>query len=885
MIEEALVQQLNHGETLISPSRRLASRLKQDYQRIVATQNPHQQVWVTPKIFALDDWLLTLWEQLEIQGKTNLLLLTQTQSLLCLEKIILCASTDKPLIKPFEAAKTAYQALDLIHAWQVPGLLGGSDNPDHQAFSHWAAEYHQTLQKNNYTDRIAYKEFILDFLVKSANNTANNILSEPAIILYGFEELSPYLAYFFETLQENYIRVTKVSPPEIKAEKQIRYAFAHQEQEWRQAAQWAREHMQNKAKAAVVVLDLAKERYTIEHIFRTIFEPLAVCQPQHSVSKFYNISAAIPLIQYPIIQSVFECLQCALSGYNLADYTACLLSPFTLEAQADLIAYAQHAATLQKMNQNMNQNTPGLFYALDPACPPEWLQKMQSVEEARKTWPSLGSYAQWQTLFRKILALFGWPGARTLNSVEYQAVNRFDALLNEMQAFDSVLPPSEAKQAFLLIQKIASNTPFQPQDQGAPVQILGLLEAMGQTFDHLWVSGLDSDAWPPAAKANPFIPIDVQRRLKMPHASAERELAFAQLATARLKNSAQEVIFSYATQNRQTLRQASELIREVPLEALPEEKRQMWDALEPLESIQDSQGLVFDPEKNSVNAYRLALQAECPFKSYAQGRLGAHTDIVKLEQSWFDPKTQGNIVHEIVEKLFKHWNTQQRLLAESEQAINERLKNEIDCVMKRYITAHMPEPYLIVEKARLKKIVLNYLALEKQRPPYTVCVTEQAAEVQIEGLNVRLRIDRLDRDSQGHLMILDYKTGQFKLQDLFSVPLKAPQLPLYFLALKSNQPAAVFAARIAIQGAEYIGLSNHNVTLTGLKNYEDFQQKMASECPPTWAALADYWEAKLRPLAQDLLRGQALINPIEGVLTCQYCDLASLCRVKEITSL
>ncbi len=41
-----------------------------------------------------------------------------------------------------------------------------------------------------------------------------------------------------------------------------------------------------------------------------------------------------------------------------------------------------------------------------------------------------------------------------------------------------------------------SSTVFQPEGGDPPVQVLGLLEAEGLEFDHLWITGLTSEGWP-----------------------------------------------------------------------------------------------------------------------------------------------------------------------------------------------------------------------------------------------------------------------------------------------------------------------------------------------------------------------------------------------------
>ena len=46
----------------------------------------------------------------------------------------------------------------------------------------------------------------------------------------------------------------------------------------------------------------------------------------------------------------------------------------------------------------------------------------------------------------------------------------------------------------------------------------------GCEFDHLWVMGLSVDAWPLAARPNPFLPLALQREAGIPESSAQASL-------------------------------------------------------------------------------------------------------------------------------------------------------------------------------------------------------------------------------------------------------------------------------------------------------------------------------------------------------------------------
>ena len=81
------------------------------------------------------------------------------------------------------------------------------------------------------------------------------------------------------------------------------------------------------------------------------------------------------------------------------------------------------------------------------------------------------------------------------------------------------------------------NTQFQVEDEGAPVQVMGMLEAAGLRFDHLWIMGLHDETLPAPANPNPFLPSALQRQHHLPHSSAARELEFASTMMDRLLGS------------------------------------------------------------------------------------------------------------------------------------------------------------------------------------------------------------------------------------------------------------------------------------------------------------------------------------------------------------
>ncbi len=72
-----------------------------------------------------------------------------------------------------------------------------------------------------------------------------------------------------------------------------------------------------------------------------------------------------------------------------------------------------------------------------------------------------------------------------------------------------------------------------------------MLESAGLSFDCLWLSGLTDEAWPLAARPNPFLPPALQKKAGIPEASAEETLARGKRITEGWLAAAPEVVVSH----------------------------------------------------------------------------------------------------------------------------------------------------------------------------------------------------------------------------------------------------------------------------------------------------------------------------------------------------
>jgi len=154
---------------------------------------------------------------------------------------------------------------------------------------------------------------------------------------------------------------------------------------------------------------------------------------------------------------------------------------------------------------------PGVF------CPElnKCLEKFKDIIGAipKKQLPS-----GWVRDFLKLLNAMGWSKGRKLSSEEFQTVNAWNEALQKFSVLDTVGGELDIHSAISLLTQNINVKNFQPETDDVPVQIMGMLEAVGERFDHAWIMGLDAESWPPAPrpKAKPLAPV---RKVPPPRAS------------------------------------------------------------------------------------------------------------------------------------------------------------------------------------------------------------------------------------------------------------------------------------------------------------------------------------------------------------------------------
>lgn len=864
---------------MITANRRQAARFRHDHD--LEQQAAGKRVWETPDILPWDAWLRRLWGEKLLKGSgATPRLLSNAQERLVWEQIIQDSPHGTALLQPAATAQRAQEAWQLLHSYRQPlpareAHLSG----DVAAFLDWAAEYQSRCEAHRWVDGARLPAVLEQCLEREP------ISLPEEIVLRGIDELTPAQRALLDAAGRRGCRVRE-EQYRGRGSQRWRVACSDAESEIRAAAQWVRSLLDRgeTGRIGVVVHDLAARRQVVLRCFEDALNPSALL-PGEARPPLYNISLGHPLADDPVIATALNWLElgCEPSRLDTERLGALLRSPFLEGGVEEMGPRARLDARLRQLGETgIGINGVRYYAAQGASAAPRFLASLNAWYERRRQLPRRQSASGWAGEFSTLLQLAGWPRGRGLDSNEYQAVEAWRAVLSELAALSEVSGPLGYSQALRKLRQLSQETLFQPRTPELPVQILGLLEAEGLTFDHLWIAGWHDEVWPAGARPNPLLPVGLQRRCRMPHSSAARELEFAQRVTGRLLDAAPEVIVSWPR------REGDRELRHSPLiEPLPEIDPQtlaspidypklVFDRAES-ELLNDERGLPLpEGETPRGGAALLREQAACPFRAYARFRLGGEP--LGEPQPGLDAATRGSLLHQVLENFWEAVPGHAALLrldAEQRRAtIREAVRRAIEAEAKRR-PATFSDRFRAIEQTRLEQRLASWLDIEAQRAPFHVVATETQREVEVDTLSLQARIDRIDRLEDGREIIIDYKSGKSTAQAWFGERPDEPQLPLY--ALSGSRPLAALAfAELRPCECRFRGLASERHLLP---NVDAKVKGLGGEW--SWKGLREEWQATLGALASAFRSGDARVDPKRGAATCRYCALEALCRINE----
>lgn len=855
-------------QLILTSNQRLAAKITQAWGELMASEN--RGAWKAPRVLAIEHWLGQCWDELQDQNHSlveGLAVVGKQQSSYYWDRAI--SQQDPELVGSY--ATTAEKTLAIVQNWQLTTEQIPASSPSVNHFKAWSTNFSQLLKRNGLVTAQESWQLV------GAGFDTGALPAEQCIFLYGFQSIPPLQTDVLEQASASLLTVPMHSAPVPSASgrqnlvterlpgshRAATLACGDASQELVIAANWAATELaaNPQQRIGLVIPDLNNRLHaSIRHISEAL--------QSHGVQLPVNVSAGVPLTETPLVQGAFQLLGLFRHKRPLQDWLDSIYSPYSLFSQLSVQMRTELELALRASKRfeftldqfiaaaRSTQTGPLDVGAMDnmEAQLPEPLAPLIALQQnLRQQSTGVKSFAEWAQFITEFLHSFGWPGTRTINSLEYQQRQQWKNSLEKLAELDNLNFEVGLAKAIKHLEQLAQDKVFHPQTSDAPLQILGLLEASGLRFDQLWILGMTSHRFPASVSINPMLPAELQRQHQMPHTLPQRELQIAHELLQGFRANSSRLIVSYPQFKDEEQLEPSPLLRDLP-ELNPEDFSTLaiihprWLQQQDLTQVQDDPGPAYQPDQEKIKggASLLKNQSACPFNAFALHRLWAEP----LEQPshGLSAADRGSILHEAMYRLWGEWKNSAGLAALSAEQLEAQISQTVASTLAQFASQHrllQGPQYLKLEQQRLSKLIAQWLEQEIQRPAFEVVQREQKVSINFGDLNLSMRLDRVDKIGD-KLLIIDYKTGEVTPGNWLGDRPKDPQLPLYLLA---SDPRAHGCAFAQIKGGNirFIGHSDSQL-IAEKKPIEDWPEQLLK------------WQQALSNLAAEFSSGYA---PIE----------------------
>jgi ATP-dependent helicase/nuclease subunit B len=871
-----ICEQVANGAVLLTVNQRLARHRSIQYQQW--QQARASDWWETPVILPARSWLLNLHAQVLASGDSTRTLLPELLQQQVWQE---CIDSDESmlLLDSNAASRGARRAWEVACAWQCHPVEDDYLPLDQFVWSRWRTRYRAMLDEKNSVDHAALADHILELL-----DSGCGLENLPGKIIFdGFLQLPPQLEALVSTLKNIGVDVellrsnpdALVHPVEYEDDAQEMLGIAlHMRTELERDVDQS---------LGLVVPDLQNRRAEVLRAFDQVFYPTLSPAQIREKGRPYDLSIGLPLADTAIIQAALSIVNLCVAQIRGSEISALLLSPYLSAGEGESRRREQLDKRLRdhrvrKLNFAELDN-----FLDDKGRLGKKIRKLAQTKKLNRT-----TLSTWATRISQWLKELGWPGSG-MDTEEYQAVSAWMECLDDLQLLDNNEGVS-ANDAFNLLCRLARERIFQLDTQSTPIQIMGRLESHGIAFDCLWVAGLDSEQWPPVGSPTPFLSIEQQKAAGVPDASAPARLSLAEREFLQWSSQAPLLIASRATSRDGKELDAASVpavtASELNIE-LSEVKLTSLKKIQPLEnpvtelrqvlrldSIHDTHGPALPSGSEVKGGARLfENQALCPFKSFALHRLS----IRPLEEAGLglDPRQHGTLLHQVLEFFWQEVQTQDQLLAFSEEKFNKVLLRTIDAAIDK---CEVPAPLIELERARLIELLREWFETQEiVRPAFEVVSLEQKQSIEHGGIIMSVMLDRIDKVGDD-LVVVDYKTGvSNSVNSWADNRISNPQLPLYVLTNEDIKGATF--AQVARNQCKFKGVTSEmdmlpkvKTTVMKSRNGQATERELGN-----WDDWRLHWKVALDAVAAEVRQGLATVSPMKGA--CTHCELTSLCRI------
>ncbi|HEX4882597.1 MAG TPA: PD-(D/E)XK nuclease family protein [Casimicrobiaceae bacterium] len=868
---------LARGTLVVTPNKRLARELVARHD--AAQRDAGFVAWPAARALPWNAFVADLWQQaLDAGLDLPPHRLDDGQSTHLWQRIVATDLASNPLLDAAAAARLAAEAWERVQGYGEGGASWrgfAAGGPEVEAFARWAGAFERETRRLGALD-----------LARAPDALARIAASLPGVgsleaVLAGFVEVAPQQRRLLDALRAAGARVDRIDGDDSADVRRGRLVgAATPRDELLAALAWARRKAEAdpQARVGIVVHDLHERRALVAALAEDVLCPGLQWPGDERAPRPYDISAGGALADAPVIATALHLVALAHGPLDRMHAAALMHSRYLPGDEAQRAA--RSGVERDWLEHGRRELTlPAIAAALgraDPSLASRW-------RAVRPTVPSRGAPRAYVEAWRQWLEATGWCDGVALDAAELAARGAWAELLAAFVRLTAVAPRMTRDEALLALRAAAQARAFEPEAPGARVRILGVLEAGGLAFDAVWVAGLAAEAWPRAPEPTPLLPIAWQRERDIPRATAARELEYARALTAALDASAAEVVFSYArtlddhaSHPSPLIAHLPPLVAEVPRPLTP--ARAQFDARPALERVADERapawadGVAFRGGAGLVDA-----QSTCPFRAGGRYRLRAEGWPEAL--AGLGPAERGRFVHAALAAFWSAVRDHATLAGLDDAALDRHIAAAVGAgraAVDDALWNALPPVVAAGEGGHVARLMRAWLALDRERPPFTVERTEMNATLALAGHELALRIDRVDRLADGRRIVIDYKTGMAVAPEhWFAERPQAPQLALYAMALDADAPLAGLAyAQLKPGQVRAVGLAADATAWPALSEPGAGRRIPVAD----WTAAQATLRQSIEALGQAVRDGDVRIAPRDAK-ACSVCDLQPLCRV------
>ena len=830
-LDDELLHALAH-ERVVVPNERLETALAAAFDRRQCETG--RSAWRAANVLTLDALLAAHFDECSRRG--------------ALETRLLDGDGERALwrevLGPSVRCAPSASAWRLLHEYRLgERALDGTSTARQREF----ADACRALQRIAERERLTTTAELPGLLARAAPMRGS---SETRVMLYGFERISPAHAHYFDA-QFGDRAVHRAPTAATNATVRCR-SYDDHEAELAAAIAWARAVLQSDAQAHVAILsaDTSTRRSAFVRQLDAALRP-GVAVPDADDAP-YALAGATQLDSTALVATALELLRWIETPLPRDNVVALLSSPFLVDRRGARDDVGPHVLR----NRLPEHGT------LRVCAERSGDTLARALGATTRGWTQPRSIAGW---CRDVLALLERalvPNASARPNTRL-ARGRFVQTLAALAATRSAHAIDYAGFLRAIEAACADATPPREPATAARLHVLGHDDAFALRFTHLWVTGVDDRSFPARPTTHPLLRADLQRAADVPRSSVESELLHCRNRIAHWRTSAPVVEFSFARERDDETRGPSPLIGpweevEPPRQAaLHPYRRRRGVALVPVNEVRRP---LSTPHRARRGTEVLVEQQRCPFQAFARNRLGLIAD--RPPHDFPDAVDRGELVHRALDA-YARPHIGRRLVYDP-----VALARAIDGAIAPW--RRFPAPVVALERRRLEALLSSYLAHDGRRARYVLEAVEHEVTTAPAGLELALRIDRIDRSDGGRLL-LDYKTGRRRP---FARPDDDAQLPLY----ATTVPDAIGVLRVDLrpEGCRTTAIAARADAVVAEPSSE--LRVLADTGADGWRAQRERWRDEITDLARTFVAGDARVAPRDAA-ACRGCGLDALCRI------